>query len=62
MVEQKPKGIDITLYTIVEASEVIGCSVKSIRNYIASGKLKAHKVGGKWKMYQEDIEAFMRGQ
>lgn len=56
------KGINIELYSIIEAADIIGCSIKSIRNYIASGKLKAHKVGGKWKMYPEDIEAFMRGK
>lgn len=56
------KGINIELYSIIEAAEIIGCSVKSIRNYISAGKLKAHKVGGKWKIYREDIEAFMRGE
>ncbi|MCH8295730.1 helix-turn-helix domain-containing protein [Candidatus Poribacteria bacterium] len=34
--------------TITEATQVLGCSDKTIRRWIESGKLTAEKVGRKW--------------
>ncbi len=51
------------LYTLTELEEKLGLSHTTLRNYIYQGKLKATKLGGngKWKVAEEDLEAFIAG-
>lgn len=56
------KKIDIVLYSVKEAAEVLEISSRTVMTYIYSGKLKAAKIGGKWKITKSNIERFMRGE
>lgn len=42
-----------------EAAALIGCSEKTIERQIASGKIRAHKVGNRWKIFQRDLDDFL---
>lgn len=50
-----------TLYTIEEAIEKIHLSYQTMRNYLASGKLKGRKVGRKWYVTEESLKELALG-
>ena len=52
---------DIKLYTLEELSEKLSVTVYTLRNYIRSGKLKAAKIGGKWRVSEENLLRFING-
>jgi excisionase family DNA binding protein len=45
-------------YTVDEVAKKLEVSVKTIRRYIYSGKLAANKIGGSWKISEEQIEDY----
>lgn len=51
-----------TAYNVEEAAEILQKSKNSVRDYIASGKLRAHKVGGQWYMTDETLTEFVTGE
>jgi len=52
----------IKLYTLTELEEVLGVTHRTLLNYVKEGKLKAVKIGGKWKVTEENLRAFINGQ
>lgn len=42
------------LLTIAEVAELIGCSDKTVRRWIAGGRLVARKLGGQWRIHPSD--------
>lgn len=52
-----------TYYTIKEAANLIRVHERSVRRYIADGKLSATKTAaGKWLISEEAIASFLRGE
>ena len=47
-----------TFHTKQETANILGLHVKTIERYLLSGKLKGAKVGSKWKISNDDINAF----
>jgi excisionase family DNA binding protein len=47
------------MYTVEELAELIEMHPRTIRRYIREGKLKANKVGGEWRISEEDVSMFM---
>lgn len=41
-------------------ADQLGVTRQSVHNWIKSGKLKALKIGGVWRVYPEDLEAFIK--
>ena len=41
---------EIKLYTVAEAAQILRLTTRSIRSYIAAGKIPAHKVGRGWRI------------
>ncbi len=46
---------NLTLYTIEETIELVHLSYQTIRNYLASGKLKGRKIASKWYVDDSSI-------
>lgn len=46
-------------YDINRAAGMLGVTYRTCIQYIRDGKLKAHKIGGKWGIYPEDLNAFI---
>ena len=55
------KRIDVVLYTIPEICEILGISRRTCMTYLQAGKLKGVKIGGKWKVSKENLQAYMQG-
>ncbi len=51
--------MDDNFLTIYEVADVLGLHHKTVRGFIASGKLKAMKVGKQWRNTKKDLDVFM---
>lgn len=49
-------------YTLTELESVIGVSHLTLMRYVKNGKLKATKVGGKWRVSEANLKAFINGE
>ena len=46
---------DIKLYTLHEIQPILKVSYRTLQNYIKDGKLKGAKIGGKWRITEENL-------
>ena len=46
----------LKLYTLTEIEPIIGVSHRTLLTYVKEGRLKASKVGGKWRVTQGAIK------
>lgn len=49
------------LYTTKEVSEILRLKRMTIWNKIQTGELKAHKIGGDYRIKEEDLKKYMEG-
>lgn len=56
------QSLSIELYTVKQVAYVLHVSERTVMNYIKDGRMKAQKVGGKWRFTKEEIERFARGE
>ena len=47
------------LLTVEAAAEILSVHTRTVRRYIKEQKLKAHKVGGQWRIAAEELKEFM---
>lgn len=52
----------ITLYTLTEIEPILGVTHRTLLSYIKDGRLKGVKVGGKWKVSEENLKKFINGE
>lgn len=56
-----PKVIlDIKLYSLAEAAELLGVTTGSITKYIKSGRLQCTLIGGKKYLSEDNLKNFLR--
>ena len=53
---------DIRLYTLTEIEPILGVTHRTLLTYIKDGRLKGIKVGGKWKVSEENLKKFINGE
>jgi len=51
----------LDLWTVDQMAEALAMHPRTVRRYIREGRLKAHKVGGEWRIRREDAEEFTGG-
>ena len=51
----------IKTYTPEDAAEALRCTPRSVYNYLRKGKMPGRKIGGRWKILEEDLREFIRG-
>lgn len=49
------------IYTLHEVEELLKVTQRSLYNFIKDGRLKAFKVGREWRVTEEALNDFMRG-
>jgi excisionase family DNA binding protein len=42
-----------------EAAALIGCCEKTLERLIADGKIKAHRIANRWKVFERDLDAYL---
>jgi excisionase family DNA binding protein len=45
--------------SIREIAEFFGVSEKTVRRWIETGQLGAHRLGGQWRIAPEEVERFL---
>ena len=59
---EKLQSLDtFRLYTLAEVEPILGVSHRTLLDYVKTGKIKAVKIGGKWKVSEENLKAFING-
>ena len=53
---------DIRLYTLSEIEPILGVTHRTLLSYIKDGRLKGVKLGGKWKVSEENLKKFINGE
>ena len=52
---------DLRLYTLTELESIIGVTHRTLLTYVKDGKLKAIRIGNKWRVSKENLERFLQG-
>lgn len=52
----------IRLYTLTEIEPILGVTHRTLLTYIKDGRLKGVKVGGKWKISEDNLRRFINGE
>ena len=55
------KFSNLKLYSIRELQKILPITPLIIREYLRKGKIKGHKIGKKWYVSKENLEAFLSG-
>lgn len=50
------------VYTLTELEPVLGVTHRTLLQYVKDGKIKAVKIGGKWKVSEENLKDFINGK
>lgn len=53
---------NIRLYSLTEIEPILGVTHRTLLTYVKEKKLKAVKVGGKWKVSEENLLNFINGK
>ena len=63
MSTDREKKLDTyTVYSLTELEPVLGVTHRTLLNYVKTGKLKAVKIGGKWKVSDDNLKKFINGE
>ena len=49
------------LYSVEQVADLLGLHVKTVRNYVRDGRLKAVRIGKQYRIARADLEAFTCG-
>lgn len=52
----------LRMYTLTELEPVIGVSHRTLLEYVKHGRIKAVKIGGKWKLSEVNLMKFLNGE
>lgn len=52
----------ISLYTLTEIEPILGVTHRTLLTYIKDGRIKGIKVGGKWKVSEDNLKKFINGE
>ena len=55
------EAIKSRCYSLADISEALGITRRTLCDYIKAGKLKGVKLGGKWIITQDNLDAFLSG-
>ena len=53
---------DLKLYSLEEVAKILGVTHRTAWNYVKADKIKANKIGGAWKITEENLKKFIEGE
>ena len=51
--------LELKMYDIKQVAEILEISPRTVSTYIKEEKIKAMKIGGKWKVREEDLKEYL---
>ena len=61
-VGQTGSADEMRFFTIAEVAEIVGVSTRTVRRWIKSGELAAHRFGSAVRIADSDLKAFIARQ
>lgn len=52
---------NITIYTLTDLEQILGVTHRTLLQYVKDGRIKGVKVGGKWRITEENLKKFLNG-
>ena len=52
---------DLKVYSLTEIAPILGVTHRTLLTYVSTGKLKDVKIGGKWKVSEDNLKRFING-
>lgn len=52
---------DTKLYTVEDLVSMLNISDRTVRAYLREGKIKARKIGLRWRVTEENLKKFLEG-
>ena len=49
-------------YTVLEIAKMLSISDETVYRHINSGKLKASKIGQQWRISEEQLQDYLKGE
>jgi len=63
MTESRTKELEkLKVYSLTELEPVLGVTHRTLLTYIKDKRLKGVKIGGKWKVSEENLKKFVNGE
>jgi len=53
------KDLEIRIYGLDELAEALGITRRTLYNYLKNGRLKGVKIGGEWRITEENLVRFL---
>lgn len=53
---------ELKLYTLDEVAELVNITRRTLYKHIEEGKLKATKVGGRWRVSDSNLRKYINGE
>ena len=51
----------LKVYPLTEIEPILGVSHRTLLSYVKDGRLRAVKIGGKWKVSGDNLKKFING-
>ena len=48
-------------YSLKETAAILGVAERTMHDYIKTGKIKAQKIGGHWRISERNLQRFVDG-
>jgi excisionase family DNA binding protein len=62
MTEKRTQDLkELKLYTLTELEPILGLTHRTLLTYVQTGKLKAVKIGNRWKVSEKSLREFIGG-
>lgn len=61
MIDRGQQAIEIRLYGLQEIADALNVTRRTLYNYLKQGKLKAVKIGGEWRVTEDNLMSFLNG-
>ena len=52
----------LKVYSLTEIEPILGVTHRTLLTYVKDGRLKGVKIGGKWKVSEENLRKFINGE
>lgn len=51
----------IAVYTPEQVAEALHCTPRTVYKYLRRGQMPGRKIGGRWRVLEEDLREYIRG-
>lgn len=58
----EPTPESFKMFTLEEVATILGVSVRTMHTYVKTGRIKAVKIGGSWKVSTKNLQQFIDGE